>query len=58
MKKVVRTIILTNLGHFLLKEKIIGYEFTVFKERPLKIIGESKKLLVARPIEPDFKSSS
>ena len=28
------------------------------KERPLKMIGESKKILVERPIEPDFKSSS
>ena len=32
--------------------------FTKSNERPLKIICESKKVLVERPIEPDFKSSS
>ena len=42
---------------FFVNENNIGDVFTASKERPLKMIELSKKLLVERPIEPDFKSS-
>ena len=43
---------------FFVNENNIGDDLTASKERPLKMIDVSKKLLVERPIEPDFKSAS